>query len=73
MIELIDENSKGPNISLGPINIMNEALRTHIERASDGDVFKGVLGLDGESKVSQFESVALNEDIGHFNIPVYDS
>jgi len=73
MIEFIDEYSKGPNVGFRSVYIMYESLWTHIERTTNSDVFEGVFGLDGKSKISQFEGIALDEDIGHFNIPVYDS
>jgi len=73
MVEFVDENSEGPDICFGAIDVMNETLRTHVERASDGDVPEGMLSLDSESEIPQFEGVPLDEDIGHFDIPVYDS
>jgi len=73
MEKLIDEYAKSPDISFRPINIMNKPLRTHIERTTNSDIPKLVFSLDSKSKIPQFELVLLNEDIGHLDIPVYDS
>lgn len=73
MVELVNEDPKGPDVSFGPIYIVNESLWAHVEGTTDSDISESMLSLDGKAKISQFEIAVLNEDIGHFNIPVNDS
>lgn len=40
MQKLVDNDSKSPNISLLPVNIMNQTLRRHIEWRSNIQIFE---------------------------------
>ena len=40
MKELINENSKGPNISLGAVYIMDKSLGRHVNRRTYVDIFE---------------------------------
>jgi hypothetical protein len=71
--QLVDENPKRPDIGFGAVDIVDEAFRTHVDRTPDGHIPEGGLGLDGESKVSQFELSVGDEDVGDLDIPVDDA
>lgn len=51
MEKLINENSKGPYIAFGTVYVMNETLRAHIHRTSNGHISEGIFGFDCKSKV----------------------
>ena len=40
MKKFVDENSKGPDISFGTIDVMDEAFWRHIDRRPDVDVLE---------------------------------
>lgn len=38
--KLVDENAKGPDISLGPVYVVDEALGGHVDGGADVDVLE---------------------------------
>lgn len=40
MEQLVDENSKGPDVGLGSIDVVDEAFGSHVNRRSDIDVLE---------------------------------
>ena len=40
MEKLVDENAKGPDISLGPVYVVDEALGGHVDGGADVDVLE---------------------------------
>lgn len=73
MEKFVNENSKGPDIGFGAINVVNKSLGAHVEGAADGDIPELRFGLDGKAKITEEEEVTFEEDIGDLDIPVYDS
>lgn len=47
MKKLVDKNSKGPDISLGTIYIVNKSLGRHVDRRTYVDIFKFLSVLIG--------------------------
>lgn len=70
MKKFVDENSKGPDISFGTIDVMDEAFWRHIDRRPDVDVLEFLLGELGEAEVSNFSLGIVHEHVGHFKVPV---
>lgn len=71
MEKLVNDDSKSPNICFGPVLVVNETLRAHVNGASNVEVFEFVFVLDSKAKVSDFGiSVLGQKDVGHFKIPV---
>jgi hypothetical protein len=66
MDKFIDEYSKRPNICLGPIEIIDKPLGTHIDWAANSNIFEDLIGFDGEAKITKFVSVLMDKDIGNF-------
>ena len=73
MKQLVNKYPKSPHIRLGPVDVMNEPLRTHIDGTTDTDIPERVLSLDGEPKISNFEFLVADEHITHFDIPMHYS
>ena len=74
MVEkLIDKYSIGPDISFRSVDVMNEAFRGHIDRASYGDIPKILFGFNSKPKISNFELTIPNKDIANFNISMYNT
>ena len=71
--KFVYEDSEGPDIGFGSINVVNKSLGAHVEGTANGDVPELRFGLDGKAKVAKEEEVSLEEDIGDLDIPVYDS
>lgn len=40
MQQLINEHPEGPDIGLGPVDIIDEALRRHVDGRADVNIFK---------------------------------
>ena len=71
MKKLVNNNSESPDIRFWSVLIMNETLRTHINGASNVEVFEFVFVLDSEAKVSDFCISVLGEkDVRQFKISV---
>ena len=70
MDKFIDEYSKRPNICLGPIEIIDKSLGTHIDWAANSNIFEDLIGFDSEAKVTKLVSVLMDKDIGNFQITV---
>ena len=70
MKQLVDQDAKGPHISFGSVNVMNETLGTHVQRTTDTDIPEGVFGLDREPEVRYLKGMVSDENIGDFDVPV---
>jgi hypothetical protein len=68
--KLIDKNSKSPDVCFWAISIINEALRTHVDRASYTDIFKATSSPNRKAKIAYFVLSLMYEDVGYFKIPV---
>jgi hypothetical protein len=59
MKKLINDDSKSPHISFRAVLIVNHALRTHVNRTTDIEIFKLVFVFYSKTKVSNFSSSIL--------------
>lgn len=59
MKKLINDDSKSPYISFRAVLIVNHALRTHVNRTTDIEIFKLVFVFYSKTKVSYFSSSIL--------------
>ena len=59
MKKLINDDSKSPHISFRTVLIVNHALRTHINRTTNIEIFKLVFVFYSKTKVSYFSSSIL--------------
>ena len=73
MEKFIDENSKRPDISLWPIDVIDESLRRHIDWRANVDIFEFGPGDFCEPKICNFGLSIMNEDVGYFDISMYDA
>lgn len=73
MNQLVDKYPKRPDISLGPIKVINQPLRTHIKRASNGDILEDLVRFDSKAKVAEFISILMDKNIRYFKITVDDA
>lgn len=64
MQELIDEDTKRPNISLRSIDMMYKSFGTHVERTANADIFEALCGFYGKAEISKFVLSVCDEDIG---------
>ena len=74
MQKLVEEDSEGPDISLGAVTVVEQTLGSHVDRAADIDIRKRlfrVLESLSEPKVSYFGHPFVHEDVGHLKISVY--
>ena len=70
MYKFVDEYAECPDISFRAIYILDNSLWTHVNRASNADVFKVVASLDSKAKVSYLVLIARNKDVRYFDVPM---
>lgn len=70
--QLVNQHSKGPNICLWAIDILDESLGRHVDRRSNVDVLEFSFGKFGKAKVSQLGLAIVDEDIGNLEVPMHD-
>ena len=73
MNQFVDEYSKGPNIGFRTIEIINQSLRTHINRTSNSHILENFVSPDGEAEIAEFISVLMDKNIRYFKITVDDA
>jgi hypothetical protein len=70
--QFIDEHSEGPNVSLRPIDVLNESFGRHVDGGADIDVFEFILGEFGETEVCEFGLPVMDENISYLEVSVHD-
>jgi len=71
----IENYTDGPNITFTTVVILIEGLKRHIDRRSNIIVgrFFDVSIPDSKSKISDFNFAFIEEDVGRFQVPMYNS
>ena len=70
MKELINENSKRPNICFRAVDILEDAFGRHIDWGSDVNIFKVFFGKFSKPKISYLGLPVVQEHIGNLQISV---
>ena len=73
--QVVDEHSECEGVTFARVNVVNQCLNRHIEGTADEIVlFESILGLKagGEAEVAEFEGVIFDEDVGWFDVSVYN-
>lgn len=75
MKKLVKYETKGPNIAFWSIGLVFQYLERHVQWSSYyGFVFKiGVRYFFSEAKVSDFENIVFDHNVGRLEIPMYDT
>lgn len=75
MQKFINHYSKGPHIRFGPIYVVPESLRRHINRGADVDILeflstliKYVLGEFCKTEISNFSFAIMHKYICYFQV-----
>lgn len=68
MQQLIDEDSKSPNVSFWAIDIVDEALRRHVDGRPNVNIFEFGPGGFGKSEICDFSFTVMYEYVGNFDI-----
>lgn len=70
MKQFIDEHPKGPDISFGTIDVLNQSLRGHVDGRAYIDILEFSLGQFGKTKICQFGLTVMDEYVCHLQVPV---
>ena len=75
MQHLVEDNAKTPNIALVGISLTGEDLWGSVEGSAEEAqflCFGGVVDHSAEAEVAEFGNALFEEDVGRFDVSVYD-
>lgn len=72
MQKLVKQNTERPNVCLGAVVVVNQALRTHVNGTPDGNVAENGFGSDRKSKISHFVTALFHKNVRQLYISMYD-
>lgn len=71
MEKFVDEYSEGPDVSLGPVLIFNEAFGRHVYGRAYVDILEFCPREFCEAEIGDFGLTVVNEDVGDFDVPMH--
>lgn len=72
MEQFKDEHTEGPDIRFWAVDVVDQALRRHVDGRSDVDVLEFRFGKLCEPEICDFGLAVVDEDVGDFEIAMDD-